>query len=805
MRIFFLAFFLLSFSACNPLGGTKSKVDTDHKPGHSSAGNTVLAPVLSYTGATETNGLRARAMTVTPTTLTPSGAISNCTITAGGSLPTGLSINANTCVISGTPITLLSSTSFTVTATNSSSQTTTATVLLSVSENYIDNDGSTFGEGISNGVIWDATNSYLRLNTATNNAELDASWTPQWSSLVSYWKMDNSWAATVGSTSFTAINGASFSSSPKIGTHTSDFDGVNDYASASVDLNLDENMQYTIAFWFNPEEYAGDYLFSLVGEIGYLEFYSQSGTYFCVIQDDGDYTNCFQIPALNQWYHLAVTYSSAMEIRIYLNNVEVAWESVGISLNPGPSTVNLGRSFGGGNYFEGKIDDLAIWNKQLTSAEIQTLFSRQSAKYSGQITSRVMDSSSPIAWDGLKWLTTLPFGKELTGDANNSGTITSSDSETSINYSSLVGSTGSVSDNNLMSGLIALFHLDSVVEDLSKLNFSLQGDAAVSTNAILGLRSMSFDGVGDFLEQPSSTPDLGVLTGVPFSFSAWIYLKSWAAAGNPNYETSSIIGKHASDNHYSFQVQNKRVSFSHGSTFYSSNILSDSYLGRWVHVALITESNNNMTFYVDGIAHGSASFSGTFDQPSVPMMIGATRNDSGNYNSFFNGNIDEIAIWSRALHVNELKQLYRRGANRIKFQVKSCIDIACNCSSYGGGGSSADCDGDTIANASDTSDANKSTWIGNDNTNGSYFSELHNYAPYNYDVNNCSATNLILTSSPSLLFNCFSAALTSINGTNHQYFQYRSILESDDVSPNCNYGSGATWCSPELKSVEIKP
>jgi hypothetical protein len=39
----------------------------------------------------------------------------------------------------------------------------------------------------------------------------------------------------------------------------------------------------------------------------------------------------------------------------------------------------------------------------------------------------------------------------------------------------------------------------------------------------------------------------------------------------------------------------------------------------------------------------------------------------------------------------------------------------------------------------------------------------------------------------------------------NRYFQYRAILESDDTSTNCNYGSGATWCSPQLQSVTVGP
>jgi len=204
--------------------------------------------------------------------------------------------------------------------------------------------------------------------------------------------------------------------------------------------------------------------------------------------------------------------------------------------------------------------------------------------------------------------------------------------------------------------------------------------------------------------------------------------------------------------------------------------LPDSFLQRWVHVALITDSSNNMTFYVDGIPYGTSTFTGSFVDPGIQMAIGAVRNDSGNWNSYFNGELDEIAIWSRALHVNELKQIYRRGTNRIKYQVRICT--------------TADC-------------SDNPTWLGADNTKGSYFSEQYNTAPFNFETNNCSATHLILTGSPSLMFSCFTSALSNLSS--QQYFQYRAVLESHDNSTMCDYGSGPTWCSPELKSVEIKP
>ncbi len=84
-----------------------------------------IAPTLSYSGASGTSGQVNSAMSISPTGLTTGGApITGCS----GTLPAGLSIDATTCVISGTPTWAQTSTSHTITIRNSSNLTGTATV-----------------------------------------------------------------------------------------------------------------------------------------------------------------------------------------------------------------------------------------------------------------------------------------------------------------------------------------------------------------------------------------------------------------------------------------------------------------------------------------------------------------------------------------------------------------------------------------------------------------------------------------------------------------------------------------------------
>lgn len=154
----------------------------------------------------------------------------------------------------------------------------------------------------------------------------------------------------------------------------------------------------------------------------------------------------------------------------------------------------------------------------------------------------------------------------------------------------------------------------------------------------------------------------------------------------------------------------------------------------------------------------------------------------------FNGSIDEIAIWGRVLSEDEILQLYRRGANRIKYQVRSCASTDCS-------------DQDTIAPGHG--------WKGPGGNFQTYFSELYNNTsvvsscatPQKCFASELSLAGDVKTNSPSIYFNQFGNDGISMN--NNRYFQYRVIIESDDEGAACN--GGASTCVPKLKSVEIGP
>ena len=95
-------------------------------------------PTLNFTGAAGHDGTFGVAMSVTPTLSTNGAAITGCNVKSGTpALPSWASINPTTCAISGVPTAVLSSTTFTIVASNAAGQSSDALVTLSVSNSEL--------------------------------------------------------------------------------------------------------------------------------------------------------------------------------------------------------------------------------------------------------------------------------------------------------------------------------------------------------------------------------------------------------------------------------------------------------------------------------------------------------------------------------------------------------------------------------------------------------------------------------------------------------------------------------------------
>ena len=85
----------------------------------------------------------------------------------------------------------------------------------------------------------------------------------------------------------------------------------------------------------------------------------------------------------------------------------------------------------------------------------------------------------------------------------------------------------------------------------------------------------------------------------------------------------------------------------------------------WHHVAA-TYDGVNLTLYLDGTLKNSKNASGTVQASTADLIIGAE-----NSASLFNGTVDELAIYNRALSLAEIQKHYERGVANLNLTVRT--------------------------------------------------------------------------------------------------------------------------------------
>jgi hypothetical protein len=88
-------------------------------------------------------------------------------------------------------------------------------------------------------------------------------------------------------------------------------------------------------------------------------------------------------------------------------------------------------------------------------------------------------------------------------------------------------------------------------------------------------------------------------------------------------------------------------------------------VGEWHHVAGVIEGNN-LSMYLDGVLAASNTISGTINTNSYQVWIGAQ--NRGSYSYYFNGNIDDVRMYDRALSPEQIYEIY---ANRSEVIVNN--------------------------------------------------------------------------------------------------------------------------------------
>ena len=195
--------------------------------------------------------------------------------------------------------------------------------------------------------------------------------------LVGYWKLDegsgnfadSSGNGNAGTEAGTLSRGQTGKVNKAVGF------GTNNYITIADSSSLDITGNLTMSAWVKPvdytnyrgifQEYANtDYVYQSYGM-----FTDQSGIKIIV---EGTQLNPSAIPALNEWHHVVGTYDGS-NVRLYIDGSLSSSTSKTGSVTSHATDSYIGR-FTGRLDFNGSLDDIRIYNRAFSAAEVQALY-----------------------------------------------------------------------------------------------------------------------------------------------------------------------------------------------------------------------------------------------------------------------------------------------------------------------------------------------------------------------------------------------------------------------------------------------
>ncbi len=209
------------------------------------------------------------------------------------------------------------------------------------------------------------------------------------SGLVSWWRGEGTGSDAAGPNTGALINAVAFSPG-RVG-QSFDLDG----SSAHVRIPDSPSLHFTNAIsiegWIYPTAVGGAYhdiftkwdIFTGLDQRSYGTGIIPNGTFAFSLCPDGTTTTIViqstSVIPVNQWIHFVDTYDGS-KVRLYLNGALQVEAAYSLGIFPGNGAIGIGASVGGGSPgqflspFQGKIDEISVYNRALTAAEIQAIY-----------------------------------------------------------------------------------------------------------------------------------------------------------------------------------------------------------------------------------------------------------------------------------------------------------------------------------------------------------------------------------------------------------------------------------------------
>lgn len=444
---------------------------------------------------------------------------------------------------------------------------------------------------------------------------------PTAENLVGYWTLDDGSGTTALDSSGNA-NTLTMTGSPSwvtgnIGSSALDFSGSGQYLSvadpSSGVLDFVDGSDFTITGWFNRDTAAADHTIvakknDQTTSAGYVVWIDNNGSTDYLSAEISDGTDTYSAVGTTNlsttgWHHFSVVWDDSNGLYIYLDGkLDGSTTSSTTSINSLANALafRIGAESDAGVPFDGKIDDIKVYNRALSVDEVSKLAHTA-------VPIQPVDTGLVGHWtfDGndIDWSNASAEIKDVSGRGNHGDAL------------------GSLATTSVIPGKLG--------------------------------QALSFNGTSDYVSVPYGIPASN------FSIALWVKFVDTdtntegiaynsESLGGSSSDKNIFLGWNGSFHTFVFRVWDGSEKETVATTDPDNNT--------WYHVVAV-HNGSNIRLYVNGVQEGTPTTAGS---TSVIDNYYLGYSDQV-VDSYLDGSIDDVRIYNRALSATEIANLYNVG------------------------------------------------------------------------------------------------------------------------------------------------
>ena len=481
------------------------------------------------------------------------------------------------------------------------------------------------------------------------------------------------------------ISGAAWTSAGRNGGALS-FDGVNDLVTVADAAGLDLSSGMTLEAWVRPTV-AGSWRTVVTkeqsGNLVYGLFSNSDSAQPSGIVSVGPLQDIVRGPSglvLSSWTHLATTYDGSV-LRLYLNGVQVGTRNVSGAMPNSSQPLQIGGNNVWPEWFQGQLDDLRIYNRALSAAELVTDMNTPVGNASPPPSPDIQAPSAPtglvmsgqsqtgltLGWNastdnvGVTGYSVYRDGSTAGSTAASTRTYTFSGLSCGTTYALGVDAADAAENRSARTTVnaatsacpaasrpVAAYSFNagsgSTLADVSGNGRNGTISGAVWTSAGRNGGALSFDGMNDLVTVADSS-SLDLTSGM--TLEAWVRPTSsglWRTVVTKEQSGNLVYGVFSSSDtgQPSGLVSVGPVQ----DVVRGPNALTSS---TWTHLAT-TYDGAVLRLYVNGSQVATRNVSGAMPNSSQPLQIGG----HNVWSEWFQGQLDDLRVYNRALSASEI-------------------------------------------------------------------------------------------------------------------------------------------------------